>query len=180
MDHDATIEVIRGLERLGIEYFLTGSEALARYGEPRQTADTDLVLALAPASFHRIRREFERDWVVNDPIPYPRQSLASLVSQSGYGKVDLILGRTDAWGRAAHARRERWSHPRFGEVWVSSLEDLVLAKLEWSQGISELQLRDCANLVRTNRDMIDQPYLERYARVVGVEELLNQVRSPIT
>jgi hypothetical protein len=62
-------------------------------------------------------------------------------------------------------------------VWVLSIEDLVLAKLEWSRGISELQLRDCANLLRTNTSTLDWQYLERYARVLGVDEILARLRA---
>ncbi len=73
--------------------------------------------------------------------------------------------------------RQAWDHPRLGGVWVRSLEDLILAKLESSQGVSELQIRDCANLLRTNAATVDWIYLERYARVLGVEELLARLRA---
>lgn len=74
------------------------------------------------------------------------------------------------------ARRARWDHPSWGPVWVSSLEDLVLAKLGRSEGVSELQQRDCASLLRMNRDGLDVAYLERWARVLGVGDLLEAAR----
>jgi hypothetical protein len=126
-----------------VDYCITGSEALPRYGEPRQTADIDLVLAMPIREFGRIRDAFEADYVVNEPIVARGRAMASVVAQSGLGKADLILDRDDAWARSAMARREAWDHPRLGRVWVLSLEDLILAKLEWPGGISELQLRDC-------------------------------------
>ena len=98
-------------------------------------------------------------------------------AQSGLGKADLILDRDDAWARSAMARREAWDHPRLGRVWVLSLEDLILAKLESSGGISELQLRDCANLLRTNAPAVNWSYLERYADVLGVEQILARLRA---
>jgi len=52
----------------------------------------------------------------------------------------------------------------------------VIAKLEWSGGTSELQLRDCRNLVALNRDAIDWPYVERWAAVLGVSDTLDAVR----
>ena len=52
------------------------------------------------------------------------------------------------------ARRRTAEHPTFGTVWVAAIEDLILAKLMWSEGTSELQLRDCAILMRINRDEI--------------------------
>jgi hypothetical protein len=180
VEEDVAADVIRRLERIGVDYVITGSEALPRYGEPRQTADIDLVLSLDPAQFGRIERAFEDGYVVNAPIGEGPVRYASVVALSGLGKADLILGRTDAWARSVMKRREPWDHPRLGSVWVLSLEDLLLAKLEWSAGVSELQLRDCANLVRANADRIDWTYLERFARVLGVTEVLDRVRAAST
>lgn len=170
-------DVIRRLERIGVDYVITGSEALPRYGEPRQTADIDLVLSLDPSAFDLIERAFSDRYVVNPPIGHGPARYASVVAVSGLGKADLILGRTDAWSRSAMERRLRWDHPRLGSVWVLSLEDLLLAKLEWSAGVSELQLRDCANLLRGNAGTIDWSYLERFARVLGLTDLLDRVRA---
>lgn len=169
-------DVFEGLERLGIRYFLTGSEALGCYGEPRQTMDVDLVLDIAPDRFGPIEREFERRYLVAEPLDFSGHWMASLVALSGSGKFDLILSRTDAFGRSAMDRRVHWTHPQYGPIWVSSLEDLILAKLEWSGGTSELQLRDCRNLVVVNRQTIDWAYLEQWAPRLGIEQTLEQVR----
>jgi hypothetical protein len=179
VEEDVAADVIRRLEELGVDYCITGSEALPRYGEPRQTADIDIVLAMPVREFGRIRDAFEADYVVNEPINAQGRAMASVVAQSGLGKADLILDRDDAFGRSAMARREAWDHPRLGKVWVLSLEDLILAKLEWSGGVSELQLRDCANLLRTNAIGVDWSYLERFARVLGVDEILARLRPAI-
>jgi hypothetical protein len=53
---------------------------------------------------------------------------------------------------------------------------LILAKLDWSKGVSELQLRDCRNLIALNRDRIEWPYVERWAAALGVVGTLEQVR----
>lgn len=180
MEDDVALDVIRRIERLGIAYVITGSEALARYGEPRQTADIDIVLELEERDFHRIDRAFARDYAVNPPIGSGQARIASVVALSGLGKADLIIGRRDRWARSAMRRRQAWEHPRLGRVWVVSVEDLILAKLEWSAGISELQLRDCANLIRANPQSLDWRYLESNASLLGVDELLARVRAAAT
>ena len=58
-----------------------------------------------------------------------------------------------------------------------SLEDRILAKLEWSGGVSELQLRDCRNLVVAILSGLDWPYLERRAGELGVTDWLEHVRD---
>jgi hypothetical protein len=170
-------EVFGRLEALAVPYFLTGSDALARYGQPRQTMDIDLVVGIAPADFAALARSFEDDFLVNEPIDLGIRSMASIISISELGKVDLILGRDDAWGRSAMSRRERWDHPEYGPLWVSTLEDLILAKVEWSGGSSELQLRDVRNLIVANRDRVDWAYVERWAAIIDVVVPLQAVRD---
>jgi hypothetical protein len=170
-------EVFERLEKSSVPWFLTGSEALARYGQPRQTMDVDVVLDLPPHEFASLVPEFEQGFLVNEPISFGGRWMASLISTSTLGKVDLILGRDDAWGRAAMGRRERWDHPIYVPVWVTTLEDLILAKLDRSGGSSELQARDCRHLITTNRGTIDWTYLERWARALGVDPLLEAARD---
>lgn len=131
-------------------WYVTGSEALAAYAVPRQTMDLDLVVATDDRSLAGLARTLEPRYLFAEPIRSGNRSMASLVSRAGADKVDLIVRDPDPWGGAAMDRRERWEHPDHGQVWVASLEDLILAKLEWSEGTSELQLRDCAMLVRMN------------------------------
>jgi hypothetical protein len=180
MAEDVAADVVRRLEGLDIDYYITGSEALARYGEPRQTADIDIVIQLPARQFDRIRSAFEDDYVVNDPIQAEGRAMASVVAMSGLGKADLILSRKDPWSRSAMDRRQAWDHPILGHVWVLALEDLILAKLDWSGGVSELQLRDCANLLRTNAGTVDWTYLEFFSRVLRVDALLDRLRAATT
>ena len=169
-------DVFERLERLGVRYYATGAEALARYGEPRQTMDVDIVIDTTPEGFAPIARAFEGEYVVNEPMDFGGHWMASLIATSALGKADLILDRGSAWARSAMERRQRWDHPAYGRLWVASLEDLLLAKLEWSGGTSELQLRDCRNLIALNHEVIDWPYVERWAAVLGATQTLDGVR----
>lgn len=83
---------------------------------------------------------------------------------------------TGSWARSAIERRARVEHPSLGQIWVIAAEDLVLAKLEWSEGTSELQLRDVRSLLRLVKDL-DWSYLERYAAVLGIRARLEAVRG---
>ena len=70
----------------------------------------------------------------------------------------------------------RLEHPTLGPIWVITPEDLVLAKLEWSEGTSELQVRDVRSIIRLVADL-DWPYLERYAATLGISDRLEAVRA---
>jgi len=54
------------LERLGIPYFVTGSTAGIRYGEPRLTHDVDIVVALEELWISRLGLGAEWDRLVAD------------------------------------------------------------------------------------------------------------------
>jgi hypothetical protein len=170
-------EVFERLESLEIGYFLTGSEAASMYGSIRQSFDTDIVIDLDPSAFGVIAGEFAGPFLVIDPIDFGDFSMASVIHVETAAKVDLIMRRPGPWANSVMSRRRRGDHPTFGTVWVSTVEDLILAKLMWSEGISELQLRDCAILIRLNRDEIDWDYTIRWAAPLGIGELLQQVRN---
>ena len=171
-------EVLDRLDRLAIRYYVTGSWALSVHAEPRMTRDLDLVLDLDPADYERrIRPAFEDAYLVNDLIDVGDRAIGRLVHRTEIARVDLIIGRRDAWARQAFERSRVVDHPGLGRTVVSSAEDLILAKLEWSDGgNSELQLRDCRSVIRIASDL-DWDYLERYATILGVEPLLESVRG---
>ncbi len=60
-----------------------------------------------------------------------------------------------------------------GSVFVSSAEDTILMKLARAcGGVSEWQLNDVRGIVEVQRERLDGEYLRRWAKHVGVEDLL--------
>jgi hypothetical protein len=169
-------EVFEVLDRLGVDWFVTGSEAAACYGVLRQTFDLDVVIALDPRHWSLIERSLP-DYSAADPIQYEGFAMGSVISMQTAAKVDLIMRLRDPFLEQVMDRRQRCDHRDFGSIWVCSVEDLIVAKLEWSEGTSELQLRDCAQLVRLNGRTLDWEYLERMARERGVSELAERLRD---
>jgi hypothetical protein len=115
--------------------------------------------------------------LVTDLIDLESRAIGGLLHRIEIVRVDLIIGRRDAWSRQAFERSRVVDHPGLGRTAVSSAEDLILAKLEWSDGgSSELQLRDCRSVIRIAGDL-EWDYLERYAAILGVGPLLESVRG---
>ncbi len=108
-------------------------------------------------------------------MPSSASGSASIIEQGTADKVDVIMAPSGAFEASAMERRQRAEVPGLGQVWVATVEDLVLAKLGWSEGTSELQLRDCAQLMRLNSATLDRAYLERWAEYLGVGGLLAEV-----
>jgi hypothetical protein len=170
-------DVIKRLEGAGLEYFVTGSVALGAWATFRQTNDVDIVVHIAPDEYEtRLRPAFEPDYLVNPLSAHGIKWLGAVISIAEARKADMIVRRPDAWGESAFERRIRIEDPALGPVWVSSPEDLVIAKLEFSDGgRSQRQVDDCRVLVRLQRDL-DWEYLERHARSLGLAALLAAVR----
>ena len=159
-----------------IRYFVTGSVAASVYGVLRQSHDTDVVLVDA-ARFMELADALGGSCVIADPIAYGAFSMASIVERDTADKVDVIVSPSGAFEASAMQRRQRADVPGLGQVWVASVEDLVLAKLVWSEGTSELQLRDCAQLMRLHAATLDRAYLERWSERLGVSGLLGEIES---
>lgn len=171
-------DIVARLEALGLDYYVTGSWALASYAEPRMTRDIDIVVAATATDYdRRIRPAFEDAYLVNEPIRVGHRSIGGIIHRTEITRADLIFGRADPWSRSAMARRRRIDHPVLGRTWIIAPEDLVLAKLEWSDGgASELQVRDVRSIVRLNDDL-DWDYLRRYAADLGIADLLESIRA---
>jgi len=100
------------LERLGVEYVVTGSVAAMLYGEPRLTHDVDLILELArdfppesleaafpPEAFYCPPAE-----VIEVERARPRRGHFNLIHHETGFKADEI-GLLDAWQRIRDAAR---------------------------------------------------------------------------
>jgi hypothetical protein len=165
------------IDALGLPWYVTGSWALAAYAEPRMTRDIDVVLDATRTDYEsRLRPSFESDFLVNDPIDLGGRWMGGLIHRTELTRIDLMFGRSDSWARSAMARRQRLEHPTLGPIWVISVEDLVVAKLEWSEGTSELQLRDVRSIVRLV-EALDWAYVERYAAALGIGDRLEAIRG---
>jgi hypothetical protein len=174
---DVRRDVIDRLEAAGIGYFVTGSEALAVLGIAyRATNDIDLVADLEPTAYESLLRPlFEPDYLVNDLIRVPGKWLGSVIHVEAIGKADLILRDPDGWGTSAFERRQHIDDPGLGSVWVTTIEDLLLAKLEFTDGnLDGLQGRDCIRILQALRDL-DLAYLHQHTAPLGLGPLLDEV-----
>jgi hypothetical protein len=87
----------------------------------------------------------------------------------GGWKADLIVRKDRPFSRTEFARR-RMESLLGVHVSLATLEDVVIAKLEWSKlGDSELQRRDVALLLERGRDQLDMEYLERWVGELDLE-----------
>ena len=103
---DPRLDVIDRLERSGIGYYVTGSEAMAAHGLGyRLTNDIAVVLDPEPEAYEaRVRPFFEPAYIVKGLLPTARRWLGSAVAIATVSKVDFVIRIRDAWGATALER----------------------------------------------------------------------------
>ena len=177
------LEVLRlvsqHLEAAGIPYMLSGSVAMSVYAQPRMTRDIDLVVELSTGDVSRFTALFAGEFYLDEETVADetrRRGMFNLIHATLIAKVDFVV-RKDTPYRIEEFRRRRRLRLDDLAVWVVAPEDLILSKLVWAKDSrSETQLNDVRNLFACVA-ALDDGYLDRWAGVLGVGELLLEVRS---
>lgn len=174
---EVTLLVAAVLEELGIPYLVGGSLASSLHGVPRSTADVDMVADLHREQVNpfveRLQDEFYVDSdMIHDAIA--RRSSFNIIHLASMYKVDIFILPGDAFSAEILRRAE----PRQLEgraVMVASAEDIVVEKLRWyrlGDEVSDRQWNDVLGVLHRAAGRLDLAHMERWARAVGVEDLL--------
>ena len=172
------LRVIIGLlDDAGIAHMVTGSFASTFHGEPRMTRDIDLVVDPTEESMGVLVEMIDRDrFYIGDAVSAARhRDMVNVIDNSTGWKVDLIIRKDRPFSETEFARRVPVELGGV-RVFVASVEDTVLAKLEWANASgSERQIRDVEAMLRVQTP--DWDYLDRWAPELGVVDLLAKARG---
>ncbi len=167
------------LNNAEIPYMMTGSMAMAIYATPRMTRDIDIVIQATPGDVPTIVALFHKDFYINEEsVQQAVQSkgVFNIIHNDSLIKVDLIVCKNEPYRLEEFSRRQQVNIEGV-MVSVVAPEDLVLSKLIRAKHTgSELQYRDVQSMLIALRD-IDNAYLERWSRKLGVDELLRKARE---
>ena len=171
-------EVLRKITTLlddaGIAYMLTGSFASAHYGAPRSTLDIDIVIAANPEQLQKFvhslpNHEYYADLETALEALH-RQSMFNVIDSVQGWKIDLIIRKTRAFSQEEFERRKVVNVQEL-PLFVASPEDVVISKLEWSKlSKSKRQIEDVALILRARRESLDEIYLKKWIRELGLEK----------
>lgn len=161
------------LDDARIPYMLTGSLAAAYYATPRATKDIDIVLDTDEGGIRRLVEALSAAGLYVDrgaalEALSTRGQFNAIDPKSGW-KVDLIIRKDRSFSRTEFERRT--STAILGiDVSLATLEDVVIAKLEWSAlGDSELQRRDVIELLERAWPRIELDYIAHWAAELDLE-----------
>ncbi len=175
-----TLLVIDALEQLGAAYAIGGSLASTVHGVVRATLDIDLVADLrreqAAPLVQALGPAFYADEAaIREAVE--RRSSFNVIHLETMFKVDVFIPGGRAFDRQQLARRTMHVVATDPErtAYVTSAEDVILAKLDWyRQGgeTSERQWRDVLGVLRTQAGQLDVTYLRQWAEALKVGDLL--------
>lgn len=162
------------LERLGLPYCVTGSVAASVYGEPRLTADIDVVLLLKVRDIAAFRSAFPEAAYDVPPDETLRLELArdsrgafNLIHHASQFKADIYLAARDPFHAWALEHRRRISLEE-GGAWIAPPEYVILRKLEYlREGGQDKHVRDIRFMLAASA--VDRAFVESEVARLGLQ-----------
>ena len=170
-------KIIDVFNQESIPYMLSGSVAMGVYVIPSATRDFNFVVHLQEIHIEAFVAHFKDGFYCNinsvkDAVK--QQSLFNIIDhESGY-KADFVILKNHEYRQTEFNRKVLMQY--FDkEIYLVSVEDLLLSKLIWIQTLqSALQMEDIRNLAQL--DTIDWIYVNYWIHQLklGTFKLLNQ------
>lgn len=177
---------VRACEKCRVPYVVGGSVASGAYGQPRQTNDIDIAVAVDLPRALCLAGELESEFMV-DRLEIERTLATNEVYRSfqflhleEFIKVDVFAPALDDY-TVGHFRRGKSIEFFDGcKARCSSPEDILLYKLRWYRlggYVSDKQWNDIVHLIEVQGENLDREYLSQWANHFDVVELLVKARS---
>jgi hypothetical protein len=177
-----TTLVTDALENLGVTYAIGGSLASAVHGVMRATMDADLVADLQMEHIEPLAQALGDAFYADVEMmreAVRHHSSFNVIHLDTMFKVDVFVAKPREFDRSQLARRQSCilseDPPR--RAYITSAEDIVLAKMEWYHiggRTSDRQWRDVLGVMKVQQNQLDHSYLRHMATTLGVSDLLEQ------
>jgi hypothetical protein len=177
-----TLLVTKTLEQLGIPYAVGGSLASSLHGIMRSTLDVDIVADMHLEHIQPLVAALSKEFYADDEMmrdSIEHQSSFNLIHYETAFKVDIFIRKSRPFDQKQLERRRPLVIATDPEqsVYVTSPEDIILAKLEWyrlGNEVSERQWRDVLGVLKTRAGELDLDYLHKWAKDLNVGDLLER------
>jgi hypothetical protein len=176
---DVALDVGRQLDALGVTWLVGGSVASSILGEPRATADVDLVADLRGRHVSALFAALVETYYIDEDATRAAvrtRGAFNVIQLASMTKVDIYCSADEPLARE-ELKRRIFIDLDGQRVPCASAEDIILQKLKWfvdGGEVSDRQWRDIRGVVRVQGDALDRAYLERHAADHGVLALLQR------
>jgi hypothetical protein len=165
--------IVHLLDDLKMPYMLVGSVAAMVHGRSRTTQAFDLVVEASGARLVEFVRALPGERFYADEQAaidaVQRESLFNVIDTHTGWKVDIIPRKRREFSALEFSRRQTVT--LFGvKLAVASVEDTIIAKLEWSKqaGGSARQIEDVVALI-AQTPTLDRAYVLGWVQKLGLE-----------
>lgn len=168
------------LEKIGIDYMLTGAIAVNFYGKPRLTHDIDIVVPIQKGEIEKLVRG------AGDEFWFDKERTKRITKKGGISrllhlktgiKIDLWPLTQDSYDQVRFKRRVREKILE-RKTWLISPEDLIVTKLVWfkKSGIDKY-FEDAKGICQIQKGRLDEEYLQKWAKKQKVGKLLEKLEK---
>lgn len=173
------LDVGSHFDALGVRWLVGGSVASSILGEPRATADVDLVADLRSRHVGSLYAALVDAYYIDEDATRSAvrvRGAFNVIQLASMTKIDIYCSADTALAREEFDRRifiEIDGH----RVPCASAEDIVLQKLLWfvdGGQVSDRQWRDIRGVIRVQGAALDRAYMERHATSHDVLPLLQR------
>jgi hypothetical protein len=176
------LKVIEAFNRLNIPYLVGGSMASAVQGVVRATIDADLVADIRLEQVQQLSEMLKDEFYIDpemimNAILY--DSSFNLIHLDSMFKVDVFILKRRPFDLNQMRRRvlQNVGDSPADQVYFSSAEDIILAKLDWFRKggeVSERQWRDVLGVLGLQSERLDFEYLQKWSVDLGIQDLLQR------
>ncbi|MDB6080143.1 MAG: hypothetical protein JWO82_3890 [Akkermansiaceae bacterium] len=179
--NESVVALLKALEKLEIDYVVTGSFASNVYGIPRSTKDADFIVE---TSSERMDLLFDE---LKPPLrPDPQMLFESITStrrwlihlERSRFTLELFILNDHPFDRSRFDRRVRSPLIPGVVAWIPTPEDVVVQKLRWSSlGKRTKDFQDACEVIEAQAETLDWAYVEKWCVELGVTATLAEARE---
>jgi hypothetical protein len=172
------------LNEANIQYMVTGSVSVIRYGRQRTSHDIDFIIEANESDSKRIKEAFQslpRKEFIVDPL-----YIVEAVNSAGQFnifhlptslKLDFWLLQNTPFDKERFKRRKD-IYVFDQRITFTSPEDTILQKFLWYKASKiEKHLIDAAFVYQIQKDNLDEVYLHEWAKKQNTTSLLNEIAT---
>lgn len=140
------------------------------------TRDIDIVIDPTEDSLDAFVARFDRErfYISDARTALRRRDMFNIVDTETGWSADIIIRKDRPFSVREMGRRQAVTLSGV-DTFVASVEDTILAKLDWSKNSeSTRQFEDVVAMIRAQRDQLDMAYLDAGAEELGVQEALGR------
>ena len=174
-------KVAKILQELKIPYAVTGGMAVVAWGEPRYTADIDIIVELVPEKLPYLKKKLlsiDKDVYISEEAmkdALERKGEFNFIHPQTGLKVDFWV-KGDSLYDKLKIKRAIARKVGKQKIFFVSPEDLILSKLIWyKESESSKHLEDIKTILSNLKLKLDLNYIKNWSKKHSTIKILNEI-----